>query len=140
MRKVFSTALVCALSFALLCAPCFAQAPTDVMPCYDNVSTAKVTLAIDDDGMAVISLRCIGVSGTTSIGSVTYIEKLVNGSWQRVDIPSANDQWTAQVNSTYYITSLKHQLNSQGTYRAVCTFTVTAGAVETVTYTSQATY
>jgi hypothetical protein len=107
---------------------------------YENVSLGNATLTIDGNGKATISIRCIGVAGTTSISAVTYIEKLVNGSWKRVDIASADDQWTAQVTTTYYIKTLTHQLTSTGTYRAVCIFTVTAGTVETVTYTSQATY
>lgn len=103
-------------------------------------TVANASLSIGNSGIATINIRCVGVAGTTSIRAVTYIEKMVNGVWQRVDISSANDEWTAQVNTTYYIKTLTHQLTSTGTYRAVCTFTVTAGSVETVTCTSQATY
>jgi hypothetical protein len=140
MKKIIALVLVCILSVSVFEAPCFAKAADTIMPCYENVTTGKASLAIDDNGKATISVRCIGVAGTTSIRAVTYMEKLVNGSWERVDIASANDQWTAQVTTTYYINTLTHQLTSTGTYRAVCKFTVTAGTVETVTYTSQATY
>jgi hypothetical protein len=140
MKKLFSIILVFSLAISVLGIPCFAKGTIEVMPCYENVSLGNATLTIDGNGKATISIRCIGVAGTTSISAVTYIEKLVNGSWKRVDIASADDQWTAQVTTTYYIKTLTHQLTSTGTYRAVCIFTVTAGTVETVTYTSQATY
>lgn len=140
MKKVISIVLVMVMSLSIPCTPCMASTPADVMPCYENVSLGKTSITVDDNGVATIIVRCIGVPGTTSIRSVTYIEKKVNGIWQRVDIPSANDQWTAQVNTTYYIKTLKHQLTSTGTYRVVCTFTVTAGTAETVTFTAEATY
>lgn len=110
------------------------------MPRYANITVAEVTMAINDSGLATIDSYCSGIPGTTWIRAQTYLEKKVNGVWTRVDILSTDDQWVTSINKRVFSVTKTHQLTSRGTYRAVTTFTVTAGSSETVTVMFQATY
>ena len=141
MKKMFSLFLVFALSISILGTHAFAKAESDVItPYYTNATVARVVLTIDDTGLATIKSTCTGISSTTSISAITYLEKSVNGSWVRVDISETNDQWVTSTNIRIYSVTKTHQLSSNGTYRAVTVFTVTAGSAETITVISEATY
>ena len=141
MKKVLSLFLVFALSISMFSVNTFAKANEDVIsPFYVNTTTAKVVMAIDDAGLATINSSCTAIPGTTSIAAKIYLEKNVNGSWVRVDLPSIDDQWNTITFERIYSYTATHQLTSKGLYRAVTVFTVKATTSETVTVMFEATY
>lgn len=141
MKKVLSLFLVFALSISMFSVNTFAKPEEDtVSPFYVNTSRATVVLTIDNAGLATIKSNCTAISSTTSISAKTYLEKSVNGTWVRVDLPSSDDQWNTITFERIYSYSVTHQLTSKGLYRAVTVFTVKAATSETVTVMFEATY
>lgn len=141
MKKVLSFFLILALSISMFSVNTFAKPVEDVAsPFYINTTMAQVVMAIDDNGLATIRSNCTAIQGTTSISAKTYLEKSVNGSWVRVDLPSSDDQWNTITFERIYSHSVTHQLTSKGLYRAVTVFTVKAATSETVTVMFEATY
>lgn len=141
MRKALSLTLALTLCISMMVVPVYAVTDDEpTVPYYINAASANVNLVIDDSGLATIKSTCRGISGTTSIHATTYLEKKVNGTWSRVDIPEANDQWINSTSSRIFSTTNTHQLTATGNYRAVTVFVVTAGSAETITVTSEATY
>lgn len=141
MKKIISAFLALALCFSVLSAPASAAVDDNaIVPYYTNATTARVTLAIDDTGLATISSSCTAIPSTTWIRATTYLEKQVNGTWTRVDILSTDDQWVTMINTRVFSVTKTHQLTSRGTYRAVTTFNVIAETTETITVISQRTY
>lgn len=140
MKKSISVFLALALCFSVLGAPASAAENDAIMPYYTNTTSAQVTLAINDSGLATINSTCTAKFGTTWIRATTYLEKKVNGTWTRVDILSTDDQWVTMINSRVFSVTKTHQLTSRGTYRAVTTFDVIAETTETITVMSQRTY
>lgn len=141
MKKVLSLFLAFVLCFCTLCTPASAKAGNDaIAPCYTNAIVVNTVLSITDTGLATVDEYCTGISTTTSIKVVTYLERYVGGLWARVDISPINDEWIGWTNATYYTRVRTHQLESRGSYRAVTVFTVAAGTSETITRYSYATY
>ncbi len=141
MKKVLSLFLVLALSISMFSLNTFAKANEDaISPFYVNTTTAQVVMVIDNTGLATINSSCTAKLGTTSISAKTYLEKSVNGSWVRVDLPSSDDQWNTITFERTYSYTVTHQLTSKGLYRAVTVFTVKAATSETVTVMFEATY
>lgn len=141
MKKVLSLFLVLVLSVSMFSVNTFAKPVEDViLPFYVNTTMATVVLTIDSTGLATINSTCTAIPGTTSIAAKIYLEKSVNGSWVRVDLPSSNDQWNTITFERTYSYTATHQLTSKGLYRAVTVFTVKAATSETVTVISEATY
>ena len=141
MKKALSIFLAFALCFSALSVPASAAVGDDaIVPCHTNATVAQVTMEISDSGLATIKSTCTGIPGTTWIRAQTYLEKKVNGVWERVDILSTDDQWVTMINTRLFSVTKTHQLTSRGTYRAVTTFTVIAGTSETITVMFQATY
>lgn len=141
MKKTLSVFLVLTLCFSVLSSPAFAIEKSNViMPRYTNITVAEVTMAINNSGLATIRSSCTGIPGTTWIRAQTYLEKKVNGVWTRVDIISTDDQWVTTINTRVFSVTKTHQLTSRGEYRAVTTFTVTAGTSEKTTVMFYATY
>lgn len=121
-----------------------AMPSNDIMPLYNNTSTAYCTMSIDDAGEMTISYRVYGyASSTTKIVINTYIEKKVLGLfWSRVDIGEANDEWIDTINKTSYIGSRSYQLSSTGKYRVNVTYTVygTGGSADVIPFEIEKTY
>lgn len=141
MKKFISVFLALALCFSVLSSPALATTENDaITSCHTNITMAEVILAINDSGLATINSYCTGIPGTTWIRAQTYLEKKVNGTWKRVDIMSTDDQWVTSINTRVFSVTKTHQLTSRGDYRAVTTFTVTAGSSESVTVMFYATY
>lgn len=140
MKKVLSLFLALALSFSIFQVPTLAAENDAIMPRYTNATVAEVILSIDNSGFATINSHCTGIPGTTWIRAQTYLEKKVNGVWKRVDIMSTDDQWVTTINTRVFSVTKTHQLTSRGEYRAVTTFTVTAGTSEKITVIFYATY
>lgn len=141
MKKVLSIFLALVLCFSVLSSPASAFTENDaIMPCHTYITLAEVTMAINDSGLATIKSCCTAIPGTTWIRAQTYLEKKVNGTWKRVDILSTDDQWVTSINTRVFSVTKTHQLTSRGDYRAVTTFTVTAGSSESVTVMFYATY
>ena len=140
MKKLISLLLVLALGVSILLVPAWARDNEVASLYYVNTSSARTTIAIDDDGTASIQVYCLGLSNVKSIQETTYLEKKVNGSWTRVDIDQPNDQWVSTTTLRVFSATRIHQLTSTGTYRAVTTFVVTASSSETITVYSEATY
>lgn len=140
MKRLISLLLVLALGASVLLVPAWARDNEVANPYYVNTSSARTTIAIDDDGTASIQVYCLGLSNVKSITATTYLEKKVNGSWTRVDIDQPNDQWVSTTTLRVFSTTRTYELTSTGTYRAVTTFVVTASSSETITVYSEATY
>lgn len=141
MKKAFSLVLALVLCISALTIPVSATVEADfISPRYINAENPTVELMISSNGLATIKSTCRGVSGTTSIKGITYLQRKVGDSWIRMDIPGALDQWETSVSSRIYSVTKTHQLTIPGTYRAVTIFTVTAGSAETFTVTAEATF
>jgi len=121
-----------------------AVASEEIMPLYNNTSTAYCTANINDSGNMTISYRVYGYSSTTSkIVINTYIEKKVLGLfWSRVDIGETDDEWVDTINKSTYIGSRSYQLSSTGTYRVNVTYTVygTGGAADVIPFSIEKSY
>jgi hypothetical protein len=140
MKKFISLLLVFSLVISVFCMPAWAQNNETATPYYVNTSSARTTLTISENGEASILVYCLGLSNVTSIKATTYLEKMVNGTWYRVDIDQPNDQWVNTTSSRIFTATRTHQLTSTGIYRAVTLFVVTAGSAESIILYSQATY
>jgi hypothetical protein len=141
MKKALSILLVFALSLSIFQVNTFArETEAAISPYYVNTTRAQIVMVIDSTGLATINSVCTAIPSTTSISAKTYIEKSVNGSWVRVDLPSIDDQWNTITFERTYSYTVTHQLTSKGLYRAVTVFTVKAATSETVTVISEATY
>lgn len=116
----------------------------EIMPLYNNTSSANCAMSISDSGKMTISYRVYGYSSsTTRIVINTYIEKKVAGLfWSRVDIGETNDEWVDTINKTSYIGSRSYQLSSTGTYRVSVTYTVygAGGAADVIPFTIEKSY
>ena len=116
----------------------------DIMPLYNNTSSANCAMSISDSGKMTISYRIYGYSSsTTKIVINTYIEKKVAGLfWSRVDIDQTNDEWIDTINKTSYIGSRSYQLSSNGTYRVNVTYTVygTGGSADVIPFSIEKSY
>ena len=106
---------------------------------YVNTKRAETLLSINSSGTATIIIECVGLSGTTHISSVTYLEKRIGSSWSRVSfngMSQIEDGVSASILSKTYTTTV-----GSGQYRATAIFTVTRnGTDETVTVYSNIVY
>lgn len=100
----------------------------------------RLTLVINDSGLATVKSICTAIPGTTWIRATTYLEKNINGAWTRVDILSTDDQWVTMINTRVFSVTKTHQLTSRGSYRAVTIFDVIAETTETIRVVSYDTY
>lgn len=139
MKKIFALTISLVLLVSMLATPLSVRA-NEITPRYINTSQARVLLTIDASGLATISVRCYANNGTTSIQTVTFLEKKVGSTWVRVDIDETDNEWTYTTRYLSVIKSYKHQLDSTGEYRAVTYFTVAASVTENFTLISSDTY
>lgn len=138
MRKIVAFLLATTLLLSMCISVSAAESAPQ--PRYINTNQAKVVMSINDEGLASITVSCIGNSNATRIQITTYIEKQVGSSWVRVNNGQTNNQWTASTTNSYLVKAYSHQLNSTGTYRAVAIFTVSGTQSETFTLYSEDIY
>lgn len=139
MKKMIAYILALAALFTLS-QPALAARPISVGPQYINARQAEVDMVINSSGVATATVICYGNTGLTKANVTTYIEKLVGGSWVRVNIGETNNAWQYTTTSQNFSKTYTAQLSSSGTYRAVAEFTLTASAVEHITSSSSARY
>lgn len=141
MKKLIKIALASVLVLCLSVVPfCSVSAAAatqeEIMPLYNNVSTATANLSISDSGKMTINYKYTGSSGiTTKAVITTYIEKKVLGLfWTRVDIGTTNDEWVDTINNYKYTGSRTHQLSSSGTYRVTVIYKIygTGGSADEI--------
>lgn len=135
LTALFLAALLL-LNFAVVICSAEEEAPEteEIIEEYTNTRSASVSLSISTSGTATIHISCVGLSGTTHISSVTYLEKWNGSAWARVSINGASqisDGADAGFLSRTYTTTV-----GSGKYRATAVFTVTNGTDETVTVRS----
>lgn len=99
---------------------------SEITPRYNNVASASLNTTINSNGTLTISYNCLGYSSTTSkIVISTYIEKqFLFLFWTRVDIGTANSEWTQTINNYRYTGTHSFTLPSTGTYRTTVTYKV----------------
>ena len=130
-------ALAVAVMLFALATPVFANGyPT---PYLNNTSSFETSLDIDENGLATVRVQCRGYRGITSrIEIETKLEKLSDSTWVEVEGASWSDS------STLYYCSKTHtyQIETEGTYRVVATFSVfgTGGETDVFTCEAQAIY
>lgn len=138
MKKI--TALFLAafllLNFTVIICSAEEEAPEtgEIIEEYTNTRSVSALLSINSSGTTTIHISCVGLSGTTHISSVTYLEKWNGSAWVRVSINGASqvsDGASASLLSRTYTTTV-----GSGQYRATAVFTVTNGSNETVTVRS----
>lgn len=139
MKRIVSIILAFA-ALLLTAAPVYAALPPVIEPQYVDATSAMVTLTIDDSGKATLFFRVSGKTSLTRTTVVSYLEKKVGTSWERVDIGPVDDDWAYTTSNLNFSKTYEHQLSSTGEYRAVCKFTFTGSTTEIVTKTDNATY
>ena len=123
MKKLLS--LLLAVTFLVAAAaPTFAAAPDPILPQYINTSQAGIGLVIEENGLATISIRCIGLSSATGIDAEIYLERKVGNNWERVDLGNATDSWTESINDRFLFKTYTHTVSAKGEYKATVNFTI----------------
>ena len=132
MKKALSFILVVLSVFSLISCTVVALA---VEPRWNNTNSATVSLVIEDNGEATVSLCCIGKSGvTTKITAETKLERKWGLLWLDVE------EWTDVSNSTNLITGHTVQLSKKATYRAKTKYTVTGTGGANDSFTCECDY
>lgn len=138
MKKITALFLAAMLLLNVTVITCSAEEETpevgEIIEEYINTRSASASLSINSSGTATIYISCVGLSGTTHISSVTYLEKWTGSGWGRICINGACeicDGVSASCLSRTYTTTV-----GSGQYRATAVFTVTNGSNETITVRS----
>ena len=109
----------------------------EIMPLYNNVSSANSTMSINSNGKMTITYRYTGYSSTTTKAVITtYIQKRVLGLfWTKVDIGESDNQWVDTITNYKYSGSRTFQLSASGTYRVTIVYKIygTGGSADTIT-------
>ncbi|MBQ3215041.1 MAG: hypothetical protein IJB11_02865, partial [Oscillospiraceae bacterium] len=63
-------------------------------------------------------VKCTGNSNVSHIRIVTYLERYVNGDWERVNIGTTNNQWVHSVTSNNTSVNYFPRFTVRGQYRA----------------------
>lgn len=149
MKKHIKRILVITLMLSLSITPIFSvsagtSSEGEIMPLYNNTTSANTTMSINSSGKMTIGYNIIGVaSKTTKIVITTYIEKKTLGLfWTRVDNGQPDEQWVKTINSYYYSGSRSYQLSSSGTYRVTVKYKVygSGGSADEITQQKKASY
>ena len=135
------TLLICVLTTIFSTTPAYGN---EIMPRYNNVSSASVNTVVNSNGTLTISYNYLGFSSTTSKAVITtYIEKQFLGIfWLRVDLGTTDDEWVQTVNSYKYTGTRTFSLPSTGTYRTTVIYKVygTDGSSDEITCQDTITY
>ncbi len=137
MRKLIALIFV-AMLLSSLAFSAFAEEETpvldDIVNEYVNTSSATVKLTISNSGTATITIKCVGVNGTTHISSTTCLEKWNGSAWVKVPI-NGSILLTESVDASSLLRTYTTTVGT-GQYRATAVFTVTRGTDETITVRS----
>ena len=126
IKRIITTILIFCL-FVIPFSPVSTAAATpEIVPFYNNVGSATLTININDNGKLTIGYKYNGYSSITSKAVITtYIEKKTLGLfWTRVDIGQKDDQWVDTINNYRYTGSRTYQLSSSGTYRVTAIYKI----------------
>ncbi len=149
MKKHIKRILAITLMLCLFVTPIFSVSAAttseeEIMPLYNNTTSATTTMSINSSGKMTICYNIIGVSSkTTKIVITTYIEKKTLGLfWKRVDNGQSDKQWVKTVNNYYYTGSRSYQLSSSGTYRVTVKYKVygSGGSADEIQQQKKASY
>ncbi len=127
IKRMFVAILVLCLSIVPLCPVSAAIAEgNEIMPLYNNTSSASATMSINSSGKMTITYRYSGYSSiTTKAVITTYIQKKTLGLfWTRVDIGQTNNEWVDTINDYKYTGTRTYQLSSSGTYRVTVVYKI----------------
>ena len=138
LTGIISALLIMCLFVVPLSPVSAATAPeAEVMPCYNNVSSATANASISDGGKLSITYKYSGAESiTTKAVITTYIEKKFLGLfWRRVDIGTTDNQWVDTIYDYMYVGTRTHQLSSSGTYRITVIYKIygTGGSADEIT-------
>lgn len=139
MKKVLSCVLILAALLALV-QPALVAGASGIEPLFDQAQQAEISMYISSTGKANIVLTGVGKLAVTKINAITYLEKKVGGSWQRVNIGTYSNVWEYQVNDNVLSKGYDWQLSTRGEYRAVVRFAFYGSKVEYITDTVTKTY
>lgn len=145
LRNLFAVVLVLCLAIVPVSPVSAAVASeNEIMPCYNNVSSATANLSINSSGKMTITYQYYGSpSVTTKAVITTYIEKRTLGLfWSRVDIGTTNDEWVDTKYEYSYNGSRTYQLSSTGTYRVTVIYKIygTGGSADEIECRAQDSY
>lgn len=107
---------------------------------YANIAQASSLLYIDENGLAEITLRCVGTSSVTKISAKFYLEIKEGDSWTIVVFDPDAPYFRATSNSSLMLETRKLALSTKGEYRLTAIFTVVGSTTETLTLHDSATY
>lgn len=149
MRKKINRILATLLAICLMVVPfCPVSAatatPEEIMPLYNNTSSATSNINISSSGQLKISYDYTGLSGkTTKVVITTYIEKRTLGLfWSRVDNGQTDNQWIDTIYSLDYYNTRSFQLSKEGTYRVTVIYKVygNGGSADEIEYVMKDSY
>lgn len=139
MKKIFSLVLAITFIFAMM-TPAVSAAPLYRTVDGGNITTARASLTIEDNGNAQISLTCIALSSATKISAKFYLEKKVGNEWEMVVFDPDAPYFRSSTTEPSLLVTRNLALYERGEYRVVAIYTVTAGTTETTTVMSYDTY
>lgn len=145
IKRIFVAILILCLTIVPFCPVSAAVADgNEIMPMYNNVSSASANININNSGKMTITYQYYGSSAVTTKAVITtYIEKRTLGLfWKRVDIGTTNDEWVDTKYDSTYIGSRTHQLSSTGTYRVTVVYKIygTGGSADEIECRAQDSY
>ncbi len=137
MKRVLAVffAMMCLVSSMSLSAYAAVAPEYEVAPCYNNTTSAGVSLIITDSGTANVILKLRGTLGVTEkIVAETKLQRKVGLIWVTV----SGAEWTDTLHAYYMDKTHSVQLTKTGTYRAKTTYTVSGsgGADDDIVVTS----
>ena len=127
IKRIFVAILILCLTIVPLSPVSAAVADgNEIMPMYNNVSSASANISINNSGKMTITYQYYGSAAVTTKAVITtYIEKKTLGLfWTRVDIGTTNDEWVDTKYDSTYIGSRTYQLSSTGTYRVTVIYKI----------------
>lgn len=145
IKRIFVALLVLCLSIIPISPVSAAIADgNEIMPLYNNVSSATANISINNSGKLTITYQYYGSSAVTTKAVITtYIEKKTLGLfWKRVDIGTTDDEWVDTKYDPSYNGSRTYQLSSTGTYRVTVNYKIygTGGSADEIKCQAQDSY
>ena len=119
MKKSISIFMAVALLLLAALPVSAAQGGGTVLPMYMNANDVNMKFVIDENGIATIRVTGDGNNKCTGFYVVTYLEHWANNTWNRVNIGTANNQWTYSTSQNMLLVTYNHTVTEAGEYRAV---------------------
>lgn len=130
MRRQLKRLLIAVLTLCLLIVPLYpvsaAASQEEIMPLFNNVSSASVNISISDSGKLTITYKYTGSAEVTTHAVITsYIEKKTLGLfWTRVDNGQPDKQWVDTVEGHSATGTRTCTLQETGTFRVTAIYKV----------------